>query len=107
MGVSLLPVLKGASLPPRAIFWHYPHYHPGGAIPYSAMRSGEWRYLEFFDGTPAELYNLHADPEERSNLATAQPKRAAGMHSQLNAWREKTKAQIPTENPRYDATRDK
>ncbi len=106
-GVSLLRVLKGEPLPPRAIFWHYPHYHPGGASPYSAMRSGEWRYVEFFDGTPTGLYNLQADPEERSNLATAQPDRAAALRAELHAWREKTNAQLPTDNPRHDATRDK
>ncbi len=30
-GVSLAPVLRGGEIPTRPLFWHYPHYHPGGA----------------------------------------------------------------------------
>jgi hypothetical protein len=32
-----------------AIFWHYPHYHPGGATPSSAIRAGTLRLVHFYE----------------------------------------------------------
>src|SRR6185295_3129084 len=56
-GKSLAPLLRdpAAKLDRKAIFWHYPHYHPGGATPYSAVRSGDWKLVEFFEDNHAEL----------------------------------------------------
>ena len=44
-GRSLVPLLRdpGARLDRDAIFWHYPHYHPGGATPYGAIRARDSR----------------------------------------------------------------
>ena len=36
---SLAPALAGGRLDRHAIHWHYPHYHPGGATPFSAIRA--------------------------------------------------------------------
>ena len=45
-GESIVPVLKGgAALQRSAIYWHYPHYHPGSATPYSAIRDGDWNVV--------------------------------------------------------------
>ena len=42
-----MPVLKGTgSLRRDAIYWHYPHYHPGGATPYGA--EGPLHIARFF-----------------------------------------------------------
>lgn len=101
-GESLLPLLRGAgSLKRGAIFWHYPHYHPGGATPYSAVRSGDWRLVEFFEDQRVELYNLKTDPLEAKDLAAAKPARAAALRRQLHAWRQRVGAQLPTPNPDY------
>jgi arylsulfatase A len=101
-GVSLVPLLRGESIPPRPLFWHYPHYHPGGATPYSAVRDGDWRLVEFFEDEHVELYNLNTDPEEQHDLAAAEPKKAAELRSELQAWRSHVGAQLPTPNPDYD-----
>jgi arylsulfatase A len=101
-GVSLVPLLRGESIPPRPLFWHYPHYHPGGATPYSAVRDGDWRLIEFFEGDRAELYNLKDDPEEQHDLSAAEPKKTAELRSELQAWRTRVGAQLPTPNPDYD-----
>src|SRR5262249_27083462 len=38
-GVSLVPILRQTGkIAERPLFWHYPHYHPGGATPYGAIR---------------------------------------------------------------------
>jgi arylsulfatase A-like enzyme len=45
-----------------------------------------WKAIWSEDG-PFELYDLAADPDERSNLADEQPERAAAFLAQIEAWR--------------------
>ena len=48
-GVSLVPLLKGGSLAPRPLFWHYPHYGNQGGEPSSIIRSKTDRFSNFHD----------------------------------------------------------
>ncbi|MGQ9505110.1 MAG: sulfatase [Thermogutta sp.] len=101
-GVSIVPLLRQqGSLAKRAIYWHYPHYHRGGATPYSAVRDGDWKLIEFFEDNHVELYNLKEDPEESKDLATQYPEKADAIRAQLHRWREEVNAQLPTPNPDY------
>ena len=96
-GESIQPLLRqSGSLKRDAIFWHYPHYHPGGATPYSAIRSGDWKLIEFFETPHVELYNLKDDPTEKTDLAATQPDRVKTLSAKLLAWRADMKAQLPT-----------
>ena len=107
-GVSFASVLKGGPAPVRdAIFWHYPHYHPGGATPYSAARFGDWRLVEFFETGKVELYNLKDDIGEKNDLSAKEPERTALLHARLKAWRESVGAQLPTLNPDYNPEKEK
>ena len=107
-GVSLAPLLKSGAKPDRdAIFWHYPHYHPGGATPYSAVRSGDFRLVHFYEDGRDELYDLAHDVGETKDLASAQPERAKAMRTRLDAWLKSVDAQLPTPNPAYDPAADK
>src|SRR5262249_5721562 len=102
-GVSLVSGLKGGAAPEReALYWHYPHYHPGGATPYSAARFGDWRIVEFFETGNLELYNLKDDIGERTDLSAKEPERTAKLHAKLKTWRQAVRAQLPTRNPDYD-----
>jgi len=98
-GVSLAPAFRGESLDRHALHWHYPHYHPGGATPHSAIRAADWRLVHFHEDGHDELYNLRDDPGERTDRAAAEPARAAGMRRELDAWLEEVGAQMPTPNP--------
>jgi arylsulfatase A-like enzyme len=101
-GVSLLPVLtETGPLPRDAIYWHYPHYHPGGATPYSAIRSGNYRLVEFFEDHHIELYDLEKDVSEKNDLVKSQPDIAKGLHEKLQNWRQAVGAQLPTKNPDF------
>ena len=105
-GKSLVPVLTGGQLAERPIFWHYPHYHPGGATPYSAVREGDWKLIQFFEDMHTELYHLSEDPREAHNLAATDPARAAALLAKLDAWRKEVGAQLPTPNPNYDPAKN-
>ena len=107
-GESLVPLLRGTNVLRRdTLYWHYPHYHPGGATPYSALRQGNWKLIEFFEDDRVELYNLRTDPTERSDLAERMPEKASSMRNQLQAWRRRLGAQLPTPNPGYDPVKDR
>ncbi|MCY3022595.1 MAG: sulfatase, partial [Planctomycetota bacterium] len=103
-GCSIAPVLRDAKarLDREAIFWHYPHYHPGGATPYSAVRAREWKLVEFFEDNRVELYNLKDDIGEKKDLAAAMPDKATELRKRLADWRQALSAQLPTPNPDYD-----
>lgn len=107
-GVSMVPVLKGGAAPDRdALFWHYPHYHPGGATPYSAARFRDWRLIEFFETGKVELYNLKDDIGEKTDLSAKEPERTAKLYGRLKAWRESVGAQLPAPNPDHNPEKDK
>jgi arylsulfatase A-like enzyme len=105
-GESIVPLLKGVEkLKRAAIFWHYPHYHPGGATPYSAVRAGDWKLIHYLEDDRVELYDLKNDLGEKNDLAAAEPQRVATLRAQLDAWRKNVGAQMPTSNPAYDEAR--
>src|SRR5205085_12150311 len=107
-GLSLVGLLRQeAAIKERALFWHYPHYHPGGATPYSAVRAGDWRLVEFFEDNRVELYNLKDDISEQHDLATSNLQVRDKLLTQLHSWRKQVGAQLPTPNPDFDAAKDK
>jgi arylsulfatase A-like enzyme len=102
-GISLASLLKSGAKPDRAeIFWHYPHYHPGGATPYSAVRSGDFRLVHFYEDGRDELYDLANDVGETKDLSAAQLERARTLRTRLDAWLKSVDAQLPTKNPAHD-----
>jgi arylsulfatase A-like enzyme len=101
-GRDLTAVLAGGPLDREALYWHYPHYHPGGATPYSAIRSGPWRLVHFYEDDRDELYDLAADPSETIDLAAKQPERAEALREKLDAWLTEVGAQMPLPNPDHD-----
>jgi len=102
-GENLEPLLRQSGVPHReALYWHYPHYHPGGATPYGAIRDGDYRLVEFYEDQRVELYNLKDDIGETHNLAAILPDKATALRLKLHAWRERVGAQMPMPNPAYN-----
>lgn len=101
-GVSLLPLLRGRSLKPRPLFWHYPHYSNQGGEPGSAIRDGDWKLIEFHKNGRRELFNLKDDEGEKVNLIESRPDIARKLSGELDAWRKKTGAIMPAKNPAAD-----
>jgi arylsulfatase A-like enzyme len=111
-GVSLLPLLKSsgkAKLRRDAIFWHFPGYLEANVkkgtwrtTPAGAIRSGDWKLIEYFEDGRVELYNLKEDLGEKKNLAKAMPARAKELREKLHRWREQIQAPMP--QPRVEET---
>jgi arylsulfatase A-like enzyme len=102
-GRSIVPLLKdpSARLERDVLYWHYPHYHPGGATPYGAIRARDWRLVEFYEDMHVELYNLKQDVGEQHDRAKELPDRAKELRERLHAWRQAVGAQMPKANPDY------
>jgi arylsulfatase A-like enzyme len=111
-GVSYWPLLTGdgsTKLARDAIYWHFPGYLGSGndtwrTTPVGAIRSGEYKLLEFFEDGRLELYHLSDDVGQKQNLATAQPEKTKELHDKLVAWRTAIKAPMPQRQVANDAT---
>ncbi|MCL5745877.1 MAG: sulfatase, partial [Acidobacteria bacterium] len=101
-GVSLLPLLRGGTLKPRPLFWHYPHYSNQGGEPGSAIREGDWKLIEFHKDGRRELFNLREDLSEKLNLIEKEPAVARRLAAKLDEWRRKSGAAMPQKNPNAD-----
>ncbi|MBN2281156.1 MAG: sulfatase [Candidatus Marinimicrobia bacterium] len=103
-GKNLVPLLKnpGLQLDREAIFWHYPHYHTGGATPYSAIRCRDWKLIKFYETGNLELYHLKNDIGERNDLSEKEPEKTQVFHNQLNQWLKEVNAQMPVPNPKFE-----
>lgn len=100
-GISVLPTLQGRPFDRGPIFWHYPHYANQGGSPAAAVRHGDWKLVEFFEGERVELYNVRADLSEAHDLAGANE--YAGirerLHRTLTTWLHEVGARRPPANP--------
>src|SRR4029077_1450186 len=79
-GVSLVPYLTGrrAGPPHEALFWRS-EYH-------KAVRKGGWKLVKDEMSGRTVLYDLHADKEERRNLAEARPEVVRDLEQALTLW---------------------
>ena len=105
-GIDMSPLLDGTvdRIERRSLFWHFPHYHHDR--PASAIRAGDWKLIQYLDGTgDLELYNLKDDLGEEKNLRTTYPGRRNDLMSKLKAWQTDTIARLPIPNPSYDPAR--
>jgi arylsulfatase A-like enzyme len=102
-GVSIQGLIANTAKEPgpRPLYWHYPHYHPGGATPYSAVRDHDFKLIEFLESGRVELYNLKDDVGEQKDVSTKDTGRMKALHDQLKQWRERVGAQMPTKNSEF------
>lgn len=99
-GVSLVPLLRDvrSKLPPRDLFFHYPHYY-ATTTPVSMVRSGDWKLLEYYEDGRRELFHLRDDLGEKIDRAAGEPERVRELAAKLAAWRDAVGARMPVKNP--------
>ena len=102
-GIDLSKILKDPSavLSKRNLYFHYPHYY-STTSPVSAIRSGDWKLLEYYEDGHIELYNLADDLGEVVNLSDRRPDIVEQLTSALKRWRDEVDAQIPEPNPNFE-----
>lgn len=100
--IDLSPLLRNPSdaIWRSELFFHYPHYY-STTTPVSAIRSGDWKLLEYYETGAVELYNLKEDLGESKDLSAEHPEKAAELKERLRKWRESVGAQTPALNPDY------
>lgn len=106
-GISLLPVIKGEDLKVRPLFWHYPHYHNGGARPYSSVRLDEWKLIKQYETHTYELYNLKEDIGEKEDLSKKNPDKVNELRGILEKWLKNVDAQLPFANANWNSEKER
>jgi len=96
-GLSLVRHFKSngtAGLPRDAIYWHFPHYRDE-IVPYSIVRSGNWKLIRRYEGKKYELFNLKDDLSETNDLSENMPEKVSQLDAKLTAWLNDTGAKLP------------
>lgn len=85
--ISLLPILRGESLPgTRDLYFVRREGGPGhNGKSYEALIRGEWKLMQNSPYSPLELYNLKADPQEKTNVIAQNPRIANELSASLRA----------------------
>jgi arylsulfatase A-like enzyme len=78
-GTDIWPLVTGAAAtaPPRVLYWKTPRE--------SGLREGDWKLIEprRKGSTSAQLFNIAADPLEKTDLAAREPERVARLRERL------------------------
>lgn len=116
-GIDLTPILMGhQQRASRDIFWHFPiyleaHHAPTDQSqdplfrtrPGSAIRSGDWKLIQYFENNDYELYNVTRDVGETVNVRDRYPEIFNELKARLSNWQQTIGADIPSQlNPMYD-----
>jgi len=104
-GMSIASLVKGDKVLDReALFWHFPHYsNHGMQSAGGAVRSGDYKLLEYFDNGEIQLFNLKDDIGEQIDLSATEPEKANELKQLLHSWRAEVGARMMVENPDYDS----
>ena len=103
-GGSLSSIFRGSSLPvkrPRKeLVFHFPHYQ--GEPPQSALFSGNYKLMRFYEDNSTQLYDISQDIFEANDLAQSQPDVASALLAKMNEHLLAVQAAFPLMNPKYD-----
>ncbi len=93
-GQSLVPLLEGATVPPKAAYAEMqPVSEWNHAAKSMVSADGKWHVVYRISDSAWELYDLEKDPEERTNVFESNATQAAEMQKQLAGWMEGPLAQ--------------
>lgn len=89
-GKSYANVLKGKETwQDRTVYWHKRKARPHSTGDYnsSAIRSGDFKLVHFYENDKIELYNLKEDLGEIKDLSKTNSKKTTELLEQLNKWK--------------------
>ena len=95
-GRSFAPALKAENYDRGPIYWHFPHYsNHGYQSPGGAIRSGQYKLLEYYENGTIQLFDLENDIGEQNDLTASQPEIAQKLKKMLHDWRNEVDAKMP------------
>lgn len=102
-GISFAPLLRGKKQAKRdAIYWHFPHYsNHGMQSPGGAIRSADYKLLEYYENNSVQLFNLKSDPGEQHDISRSEPEKVKELTGMLHAWRKNVSARMMPPNPDF------
>ena len=73
----------------RTVFWHSSKARPAstGDTKSSAIRSGDYKLINWYKEGRTELYNIKEDPSESHDLSKKMPELTKTLLAQLNQWK--------------------
>ena len=89
-GKSFKNVIEGSEKwNDRTVFWHSDKARPQstGDIKTSAVRSGDYKLVHFYEVDKIELYNVIEDEGELNDLSKTNPKKTAELFQTLTDWK--------------------
>ncbi len=114
-GQDITPLLRGGNSPaPRALYWHFPYYHPERGYadapaeigindfvtsqtrPQSAIRLGNHKLVLHYENQRDELFDLSSDVGEQHDLSREQPNVADDLKQRLVSYLDRAHARRPT-----------
>ncbi len=108
-GISVLPALKGETMPERPLFRYFPHDPgvPDWLPPSVSVSRSDWKLIRIFHGGEKGahrhlLFDLGKDPGETTNLAPQRPDLVAELDGLIEGFLAETKAVVPVPNPTFD-----
>src|SRR5262245_24921138 len=87
-GRSIMPLLRGGTLPERPVFGEASQIEG-----LRAVRTNAWKYVHP-DGVPPQLYDLRVDPRERTNVCAAEAATCTGFGVELAQWEQAMAAEV-------------
>lgn len=102
-GVNISPLIRGTSIEPRSLYWHFPHYSNHGMhSPGGAIRSGRFKLLEYFENDSVQLFDLVNDIGEQNDLSATETEKVKELRKKLELWRKEVGAQTMNSNPNFN-----
>ena len=86
----------------KTLVFHFPHYQ-GIHAPHSALMSGKFKLLKFYEDNRLALFDLESDISERVDLAQKMPETARKLNQLLVAYLNEIDAGLPTANRRTNS----
>ena len=83
------------------LYWYYPHYSPQAKRPGAAIRSGNFKLIQFYDPYKTELYNLEKDIGETIDLSGQMPEKVKELSNKLEHSLNNMGTLRHTLNPNY------
>ncbi len=89
-GKSLLPLIQQQEdWSDRTVYWHSDKARPRntGESNASAIRSGKWKLIDFYEKNHKELFNMEEDQGESQDLGYRYPQIRDSLSAELNHWK--------------------